>query len=272
MPGTSRVRMAVRAAAPSSAMACVRKRGCVSDMSSGWIEAANRTFGRARTPRHRASQPRRHLARLVVDPSKPIAGQLGLCACLIWTCRLQGGKAAGIAENSPMPKCNLPLTARRSDLDPTTLTHHTLPALHAQRTHRPAIHPNSSHHGRGSLCGFLAGAAPCACFCLHVDMRAPNLNLISRARAIQCLGGQGEWTRRVAATDAAEEGEYVVMLHILPASSASASVDVGGRLAVLGGGASTSICPSFMINGIVSPPPHLSSIYQKQPAWRSPTC
>lgn len=70
-------------------------------------------------------------------------------------------------------------------------------------------------------------------------------------RNIQCLGGQGEWTRRVVvAGGSSEKGEgeeeYVVMLHILaPPPSPSDDGDgggadaaapaVGARLAVLGG-------------------------------------
>lgn len=63
----------------------------------------------------------------------------------------------------------------------------------------------------------------------------------------QCLGGQGEWTRRVVTKPArgdGEEEEYVVMLHIIASPSDDAGAGaaapvpvVGARLAVLGGGA-----------------------------------
>ena len=66
----------------------------------------------------------------------------------------------------------------------------------------------------------------------------------------QCLGGQGEWTRRVVSKPARGEGgeeEYVVMLHILAlpgagagagavAAAAAPEPAVGARLAVIGGG------------------------------------
>lgn len=64
----------------------------------------------------------------------------------------------------------------------------------------------------------------------------------------QSLGGHTEWSRRVTTAGPRGEGEYVVMLHILPPPPSSSSQDgdgngsdggsslVGGRLAVLGGG------------------------------------
>lgn len=64
----------------------------------------------------------------------------------------------------------------------------------------------------------------------------------------QCIGGQGEWTRRVVSKPPRGEGgeeEYVVMLHILAlpsdgdgavAAAAAPEPAVGARLAVLGGG------------------------------------
>lgn len=47
----------------------------------------------------------------------------------------------------------------------------------------------------------------------------------------QCLGGHTEWTRHVTSSD---EGQYVVMLHILTLSPQGTPF-IGGRLAVMGG-------------------------------------
>ena len=141
-------------------------------------------------------------------------------------------------------------------------THHTPHTTH----HTPQIQLAS--HGPGALRGLLAGAPDGPYFiymCKHVGLRSQSHRTADRGpRApsffsqtqsthahntnIQCLGGQGEWTRRVVVAGGSsekEEGEeeYVVMLHILappPSPSDGGGADaaapaVGARLAVLGG-------------------------------------